>query len=287
MVVDPQFIWNGLVVGSLIALAGLGLTLLFGLLNFINIAYGDYMAFGAYFALAANVGLGLPIVVSVLIGAVGGGILAVTVHKFIFSKFMDRDPIVLLVVSIGMAFILRNVIRIFWSTDPQYYAVPVEEGPSFLGVTFLPEQVAIIAMSLIVLGLLFLLLHRTRIGIAMRAASDDTDLARLRGIDTKRLVIYISLVGGVIAAFAGIMLGLDSNLRPNMGFIALIPIFAAVILGGIGDPTGAVIGGYVLGIGQEVSVAFIPSEYKPVVGLVLLIIGLLTRPDGLFGEATR
>jgi len=287
MVIDPQFIWNGIVVGSLIALAALGLTLLFGLLNFINIAYGDYMAFGAYFALAANVGLGLPIVVSVLIGAVGGGILAVTVHKFIFSKFMDRDPIVLLVVSIGMAFILRNVIRIFWSTDPQYYAVPVEEGPSFLGVTFLPEQVAIIAMSLIVLGLLFLLLHRTRIGIAMRAASDDTDLARLRGIDTKRLVIYISLVGGVIAAFAGIMLGLDSNLRPNMGFIALIPIFAAVILGGIGDPTGAVIGGYVIGIGQEVSVAFIPSEYKPVVGLVLLIIGLLTRPDGLFGEATR
>ncbi|MGB9930818.1 branched-chain amino acid ABC transporter permease [Haloarcula amylolytica] len=287
MVIDPQFIWNGIVVGSLIALAALGLTLLFGLLNFINIAYGDYMAFGAYFALAANVGLGLPIVVSVLIGAVGGGILAVTVHKFIFSKFMDRDPIVLLVVSIGMAFILRNVIRIFWSTDPQYYAVPVEEGPSFLGVTFLPEQVAIIAMSLVVLGLLFLLLHRTRIGIAMRAASDDTDLARLRGIDTKRLVIYISLVGGVIAAFAGIMLGLDSNLRPNMGFIALIPIFAAVILGGIGDPTGAVIGGYVIGIGQEVSVAFIPSEYKPVVGLVLLIIGLLTRPDGLFGEATR
>jgi neutral amino acid transport system permease protein len=287
MVIDPQFIWNGIVVGSLIALAALGLTLLFGLLNFINIAYGDYMAFGAYFALAANVGLGLPIIVSVLIGAVGGGILAVTVHKFIFSKFMDRDPIVLLVVSIGMAFILRNVIRIFWSTDPQYYAVPVEEGPSFLGITFLPEQVAIIAMSLVVLGLLFLLLHRTRIGIAMRAASDDTDLARLRGIDTKRLVIYISLVGGVIAAFAGIMLGLDSNLRPNMGFIALIPIFAAVILGGIGDPTGAVIGGYVIGIGQEVSVAFIPSEYKPVVGLVLLIIGLLTRPDGLFGEATR
>lgn len=287
MVVDPQFIWNGVVVGSLIALGGLGLTLLFGLLNFINIAYGDYMAFGAYFALAANVGLDLPIVVSVLIGAAGGGILAVTVHKFIFSKFMDRDPIVLLVVSIGMAFILRNVIRIFWSTDPQYYAVPVEEGPSFLGITFLPEQVAIIAMSLVVLGLLFLLLHRTRIGIAMRAASDDTDLARLRGIDTKRLVIYISLVGGVIAAFAGIMLGLDSNLRPNMGFIALIPIFAAVILGGIGDPTGAVIGGYVIGIGQEVSVAFIPSEYKPVVGLVLLIIGLLTRPDGLFGEATR
>jgi branched-subunit amino acid ABC-type transport system permease component len=121
----------------------------------------------------------------------------------------------------------------------------------------------------------------------MRAASDDTDLARLRGIDTKRLVIYVSLPGGIIAGTAGIMLGLDANLRPNMGFVFLIPVFAAVILGGIGDPVGAVVGGYILGIGTEVSVAVIPSDYKPAFALLLLVIGLLTRPDGIFGEATR
>jgi branched-subunit amino acid ABC-type transport system permease component len=121
----------------------------------------------------------------------------------------------------------------------------------------------------------------------MRAASDDADLARIRGVDTERLVLYVWVVGGVIAAIAGVMLGLDSQLRPTMGFLALIPIFAAVILGGIGDPVGAVVGGYAIGLLQELSVVVIPTEYKSVVGLALLVVGLLTRPDGLFGEATR
>lgn len=284
---DPQFVWNGLVTGSLIAIAALGLTLLFGILDFINIAYGDYMAFGAYVAFAANAGFDVSIVPAVAIGALGAGVASVGIDKLVFKRFRDRDPIVLLVVSIGIAFILRNVIRIIWSSGTRYYAVPIEKGPSIAGVTILPVQVAIVALSLLILVGTFLLLKRTRIGIAMRAASDDTDLARLRGIDTERLILYVTLVGGLIAGVAGIMLGLDAQLRPNMGFVALIPIFAAVILGGIGDPTGAVVGGYVIGLGQELSVIALPTEYKPIVGLLLLVVGLLTRPDGLFGETTR
>ncbi len=283
---DPQFIWNGVVTGSLIALAGLGLTLLFGLLDFINIAYGDYMAMGAYVAFAADAA-GVPLIGAIAIGAVGGGVTALVADRVVFRNFQDRSPVVLLVVSIGIAFILRNLIRIVWTADTRYYEVPIEAAPQYFGIAILPVQVAIVVLSLVVLGLVFLLLNRTRIGIAMRAASDDTDLARLRGIDTKRLVIYVSLLGGVIAGMAGIMLGLDANLRPNMGFVFLIPVFAAVILGGIGDPVGAVVGGYILGIGTEVSVAVIPSEYKPAFALLLLVVGLLTRPDGLFGEATR
>ena len=146
---------------------------------------------------------------------------------------------------------------------------------------------AIVALSLVVLAATFVLLRRTDIGIAMRAASNDTDLARIRGVDTERLVLYVWVVGGVIAAIAGVMLGLDAQLRPSMGFLTLIPIFAAVILGGIGDPVGAVVGGYAIGLLQEMSVVVIPTEYKPLVGLALLVVGLLTRPDGLFGEATR
>jgi len=283
---DPQFIWNGVVTGSLIALAGLGLTLLFGLLDFINIAYGDYMAMGAYIAFAADAA-GVPLIGAIAIGALGGGVIAVVADRVVFRNFQDRSPVVLLVVSIGVAFILRNIIRIVWTADTRYYEVPIEAAPQYFGIAILPVQVAIVVLSLVVLGLVFLLLNRTRIGIAMRAASDDTDLARLRGIDTKRLVIYVSLLGGIIAGTAGIMLGLDANLRPNMGFVFLIPVFAAVILGGIGDPVGAVVGGYILGLGTEVSVAVIPSEYKPAFALLLLMIGLLTRPDGIFGEATR
>jgi len=283
---DPQFIWNGVVTGSLIALAGLGLTLLFGLLDFINIAYGDYMAMGAYVAFAADAA-GVPLIAAIIIGATGGGVTALVADRVVFRNFQDRNPVVLLVVSIGVAFILRNVIRIIWTADTRYYEVPIEAAPQYFGIAILSVQVAIVILSLVVLGLVFLLLSRTRIGIAMRAASDDTDLARLRGIDTNRLVIYVSLLGGIIAGTAGIMLGLDANLRPNTGFVFLIPVFAAVILGGIDDPVGTVVGGYILGIGTEVSVAVIPSEYKPAFALLLLVIGLLSRPDGLFREATR
>jgi branched-subunit amino acid ABC-type transport system permease component len=284
---DPQFLWFGLVTGSLIALGALGLTLIFGILDFINIAYGEYMALGAFIAFGLNTQVGLPIVVSGVVAVAAMGPIAIALDKAVFQHFRNRSAIVLLVVSIGLSFVLRNVIRVVWGSGSQRFDVPIEEAPTYLGVQILPDQVAIVVLSLVVLGLTFVLLRRTDIGIAMRAASEDTDLARIRGVDTERLVLYVWLVGGAIAAVAGVMLGLDSQLRPTMGFLALIPIFAAVILGGIGDPVGAVVGGYAIGLLQELSVVVIPSEYKPLVGLALLVVGLLTRPDGLFGEATR
>jgi len=284
---DAQFLWNGLVVGSLIAVSALGLTLIFGVLDFINIAYGDYMALGAYVAFAGNAQLDLPLVVAGVLGVVATGVAAVAFDKLVFEHFRDRDPIVLLVVSIGLAFMLRNAIRIGWGTGSRQFAVPVEAGTEVLGAIVLVDQVVIILVSFLILGVTFGLLRYTDVGIAMRAASDDTNLARVRGIDTERLVLYVWLVGGAIAGIAGVMTGLDSQLRPSMGFTALIPIFAAVILGGIGDPIGAVVGGYAIGVAQELSVVVMPSAYKPLVGLLLLVVGLLARPDGLFGEATR
>jgi branched-subunit amino acid ABC-type transport system permease component len=284
---DPQFVWFGLVSGSLIALGALGLTLIFGILDFINIAYGEYMALGAFIAFGLNTGVGLPVVVSGIVAVAAMGPIAVALDKAVFQHFRNRSAIVLLVVSIGLSFILRNVIRVIWGSGSHRFDVPIEQAPTYFGIQILPDQVVIVVLSLAVLGATFLLLRKTDVGIAMRAASDDTDLARIRGIDTERLVLYVWLVGGFIAAIAGVMLGLDSQLRPTMGFLALIPIFAAVILGGIGDPVGAVVGGYAIGLLQEMSVVVIPTEYKPLVGLALLVVGLLTRPDGLFGEATR
>jgi neutral amino acid transport system permease protein len=292
MALDPatllSFFWNGLVEGSLIALAGLGLTLLFGLLNFINIAYGEYMAWGAYFTLLLKVA-GLPFVAAIFVGAVGAGLVAVAADRAVFQHFSNRSPVVLLVVSIGMSFILRNLIRLLLPSQytTALYGVELLHVPNIAGVTILGNQVVVIALSVLTLGGVFLLLNRTRIGIAMRAASDDTDLARIRGIDTDRLVIYITVLGGLIAGIAGIMLGLESQITPSLGFTFLIPVFAAVILGGIGDPLGAVVGGFALGIAQKMSLVVVPSEYTPGIALVVLVIGLLTRPDGVFGEATR
>jgi branched-subunit amino acid ABC-type transport system permease component len=245
------------------------------------------MALGAFIAFGLNTQVGLPIAASGALAVVAMGPIAVALDKAVFQHFRDRSAIVLLVVSIGLSFVLRNVIRVVWGSGSKRFDVPIEQAPSYFGVQILPDQVAIVVLSLVVLALTFGLLRKTDIGIAMRAASNDTDLARIRGVDTERLVLYVWVVGGVIAAIAGVMLGLDAQLRPTMGFLTLIPIFAAVILGGIGDPVGAVVGGYAIGLTQELSVVVIPSEYKPLVGLALLVVGLLTRPDGLFGEATR
>ena len=282
------FLWNGLVEGSLIALAGLGLTLLFGLLNFINIAYGEYMAWGAYFTLLSKV-IGLPFVAAILVGVIGGGVVAIAADRIVFQNFSNRSPVVLLVVSIGVSFILRNLIRLL--VPSQYttalYGVELLHVPNIAGITILGNQVVVLMLSALTLSGVFLLLNRTRIGIAMRAASDDTDLARIRGIDTDRLVIYVTALGGTVAGIAGIMLGLESQVTPSLGFTFLIPVFAAVILGGIGDPVGAVVAGLAIGIAQKVSLVIIPSEYTPAIALLVLIIGLLTRPDGVFGEATR
>jgi branched-subunit amino acid ABC-type transport system permease component len=278
-----QTIVDGLVVGSIIALGAVGLTLLFGTLNFINVAYGEYMALGAYFTFFLNTQMGLSFWVGLPGGLVLTAVAVAGIEKVFFRPFSEREPIVLLIVSIGVAFILRSVIRIVWTTSVRRYDVPTGEGSVTELFRLFPNQVGILIISVVMMVLIYLLLQRTSIGIAMRAVSNNTNLAQLRGINTDRIVLYVVLIGGGAAGLAGAMLGLDSQLRPLMGFQFLIPVFAAVVLGGIGSPVGAVVSGYLIGVAQELSLLVLPAEYEPVVGLVVLVGVLLVRPEGLFG----
>jgi branched-subunit amino acid ABC-type transport system permease component len=276
-----------MVIGSIIAISALGLTLIFGILNFINVAYGEYLTIGAYVAFAivtvTDLSLALAIVLSVLIG----GVLGYALHKMVFQFFKNRNSIILLIVSIGLAFILRNVVRIVWSTETKRYPKPIRATPELFGIRILPLDLIIVGVTLATLIAVTLLLVKTRIGIAMRAASSNFDLARVRGINTSRLILFVWLIVGMIGALSGILLGLHGRLSPTMGFYLLIPMFAAVILGGIGDPRGAVVGGYILGIVQEISVAVFATEYKPLTGLVIVVVILLTKPTGIVGDSTR
>jgi len=277
-----QILVDGLVVGSIVALGAVGLTLLFGTLNFINVAYGEYMALGAYFTFFLNSQLGLPFWTGLPGGIVLTAVAVVGIETVFFRPFSEREPIILLIVSIGVAFILRSVIRIVWSTSVRRYDVPTGEGSVTDLFRLFPNQVAILAISVVMMVLIYAILQRTSIGVAMRAVSDNTNLAQLRGVDTDRIILYVILIGGGAAGLAGAMLGLDSQLRPLMGFQFLIPVFAAVVLGGIGSPVGAVVGGYVIGLAQEFSLLVLPAEYKPAVGLMVLVAVLLIRPGGLF-----
>jgi branched-subunit amino acid ABC-type transport system permease component len=280
-----QLVWFGAVLGSILALGALGLTLIFGILNFINLAYGEYMAIGAFITLTL-VGT-LPLPAAALVGVVAGALLALVTDKIFFTHFSDRGPVIMLVVSIGVGFILRNAIRAIFGTGAKYFPGGTSANFRFLGINVLYYQILIVVVSVVLVVAVYVLLQRTKIGIGMRAMSDDGSLAQVRGLNTGLLTNSVWLIGGGIAGVAGIMLGLDSQLTPGMGFGLLVPIFAAVFIGGIGDPVGAVIGGYALGIAMKVSTLVIPSHYQHAVALAVLITALLVEPEGVFGEAAR
>jgi branched-chain amino acid transport system permease protein/neutral amino acid transport system permease protein len=183
-----------------------------------------------------------------------------------------------------MAFILRSLIYIIWG--PQFLFYSQELRPAWelpLQVRLKPDQVFILTLALLLVLLLYLFLQRTKLGKAMRATADNPQLAWVCGIDTDRVTAWTWGLGAALAAAAGVLYGIDAQLRPDMGWSFLLPLFAAVILGGIGSPLGALVGGIILGVVQQVSTAFLLPTYKPAVAFLVLILLLFVRPRGLFG----
>lgn len=281
--------WIGLVQGSLIAIAALGLTLIFGILNYINAAYAEYLTVGAYVTLGVFGAFhsNLAIVPALLAGAVAAAAVALVSEEVVFRPFRSRPPIILLIVSLSLGSIYRNLVRMTWSSERQFFS-DLTFDPVSLGLFEVsPVQPAIVGTSLAVLAGMYVLLQRTDIGIAMRAIASNKQLARTFGLNAEFVVVVVTLLGGALAGLAGAMLGVFSSVHPTLGFGFLIPVFAAVIVGGIGDPFGAITAGYIIGVVQSVSIVVIPSKYTPAVALLFLIVTLLARPKGIFGEATR
>lgn len=203
----------------------------------------------------------------------------------------DAGLLTLLIISIGLALALRNVIQIRFGSEFRPYPGPVERARYLLGtgVQATPGQLLVVGIGVLTILAVHVLLSYTRIGKAMRALSDDVDLARVTGIDVDRVVLYVWIIAGSLTTLSGILLGLLRNIHPNLGWFLLLPIFSAVILGGIGSAYGAMAGGYVIGIAMEVSPAFgLPVAYKPAVGFAAMILVLLFRPQGIAGgDAAR
>lgn len=282
-----QLLANGIVIGSVIAVAAVGLSLVFGVLGLINVAHGDFLTLGAYTALVF-VGLGLPLYVAavpaILVGAAAMGGL----EKVLWKPMRDRGTsnVNLLIISIGLALILRHVIFWIFGARVDRYG-PVSERIDFGLFALTPQDVIIVIGSAIALVGTGLMLQKTRIGTAMRALSDNKDLAEASGINVNRVILYTWLIAGALTAYGGILLGLQGRLFPNMGWFLLLLIFAGVILGGIGSAYGAMIGSLVIGIAQEMathSIIGIPADLKTAVAFLVLILVLLVRPQGIFGR---
>ena len=283
-----QLIVYGLISGSILALGAIGLTLIYGILNFANFAHGDLMALGAYLALFFKVSLALPMWLAFVLAMLCTAVLGVGLDWIWFRPLRQRRAraAIMAISSLGLALILQNLIRLLWGPQVQYYSrtihfpftVPV------LQVRLNTQQGLIFAIAVGLVILVSLFLQRTKLGKAMRATSDNFNLALVSGIDTERVVIWTWLLGAALAAAGGTLLGMSVRLQPIMGWDLLLPIFAATILGGIGSPYGAMAGALIIGLAEELSTPFIPTEYKTAVSLILLVLVLLVRPRGLFGS---
>jgi len=278
-----QYIVNGIAVGSIIALAAIGLTLTYGILRLSNFAHGDFMTLGAYITWAANI-RGVNIWLSMIIAVVATVGAMLLCEALIWKQMRDRraSSTTLTIISIGLALFLRNGIILIWGGTNLSYNLPIAPAIDILGIKVAYYRLIVMGLTVLaVLGLHFLL-QNTKIGKAMRAVADDLDLARVSGIKVERVVLWTWTIAGTLTALGGAMYGLIAAVRPNMGWFLILPMFASVILGGIGNPYGAIAGAMVIGIAQEVSVPWLGSEYKLAVALLIMVVMLLVRPQGLF-----
>lgn len=288
-----QLIFNGLVNGSILAMAAVGLSLAFGVLKIVNYAHGDLLTVGAYVAVATNVSLGLPMVPAVIIS-----ILSVTVLVLVFEFGLFR-PLRLkgagllskFFVAIGLALILRHLVALIFGANPRRYNVDLMKVYDLGIIRLTYSQAIVVVCAVIIVPLLGVMLAKTKVGRGMRAISDDNDLAAVAGVNVQRTIVYTWILSGGLAALAGTLQGLVQNVfEPNMGFRLLLMIFAAVILGGVGSAYGALAAGLVLGVVMDLATwtplfGGLPTVYKPVVAFVVLIVVLIFKPSGIFGKA--
>lgn len=276
-----QLLIFGIVLGGIIALGAVGVSLLFGILRFAHFAHGDMMTLGAYLAFALVAGLGLPLLVAFPVAlAVTVGV-AIAIDQTLYRRLRRTAPVILLFSSFGVALMLRAVIEIVWGPDTVVYDTAIQAPWVIGGLRIKPDHLTIVVGAIVLVAALHLFLQHTRTGKAMRAMADEPDLARVTGINTEQVILWTWVIGGGLAAAAGIFLALDTRLVPLLGWNLLLPVFAAAILGGIGQPYGAIFGGLVIGIATEMSTLVIEPVYKPAVAFAIIVVMLIWRPTGL------
>jgi neutral amino acid transport system permease protein len=278
---------NGLSLGAIYALGAVGLTLVYGILKLVNFAHGDFLTFGAYMAYLVNVTWELPLVFGIVFAIATTAFLGVALEKIMWGPMRSRGAgmLQLLLMAIGLAFVIRYGIQFVWGTELRQLDVNRTDTVSFLDLRIGRTQLIVVVVGFITLIATGLMLRATLLGKRMRALSDDLDLAETSGIDTSRVILYTWLFAAGLAGLAGVFAGAITQLQPELGFELLLPIFAAVVLGGIGNAFGALAAGIVLGVVIEWSTLFITPGLKLAVGFIILIIVLIIRPEGIFGRA--
>ena len=298
-----QVLLNSLVRASELALLSLGLTIVYDILKFANFAHTEYAVIGIYLALVLNVNVGLHIIPAAIIASVATGFFSILIDKTVFKRLRGYNGIIIMVTSMGLAIAFRNTIRAIWGASGQNFSLALESPLTTRYFRITPLQLWIIFVGLFAMVSFHLLLHHTRLGKAMRAASDNPELAQASGIDIEKIITYIWFISITFASLGGILIGAETFIIPYMGFAIIIPVFCATIMGGIGNPYGAMLGALILALAENFGLyinfgkilslgsilnfhkdLFIPTGYKPAIAFVMLILVLLVRPRGILGK---
>jgi len=280
-----QLLFNGLIAGATYAVAAVGYHMVYGALKFVNFAHGSVAVFGAYIAWSFSVGflhLGL-VPASILAVALTAG-LGMFIERVAYLPLRNAPKLAPMATAMAIALMLDATIMMVIGSDIKRFDTPVLRGMQFGAILVTPVQLAILGMSIFFLVAVWLLLSLTRLGKAIRAVADNQDLAQACGINSDRVISATFGIGSALAAGAGVLIGMDVALHPTMGFVIMVKSYAAVVLGGMGNVLGAVIGSLMIGLAENLGVWVIPPVWKDAIAYGILIIGLFIRPTGLFGK---
>ena len=296
-----QILINTLVRAAELGLLAIGLTMVFDILKFANFAHTDYAVLGAFFAYVFNRILGLNLFLAIILAAFVTGWVGILIDQTIFKRLrkMGAKPVTLMIASLGTAIALRNLMRLIWSSHTKTYAIPLQKPLEILGARITELQIGIIGVGLLSMIAFHLLLHRTTFGKALRAISDNSDLANACAIDSEKMIKRMWFLASAYGVIGGSMIAMEHLLYPRLGFDIIIPVFCATILGGIGNPYGAMLGALTLAFAENTVLALdlgplinlgglfevgsiqISTGYKPAISFMILIIVLLFKPSGI------
>ncbi len=285
-----DLIYTGIHIGLMIALAALGLSLIFGTMGLTNFAHGELITFGALMAFIFNIFVGLPVVVAGVIAVILGGLFGWAQDKWFWGVLRQRRTglIGMMIISIGLALSLRYISLYWFGGETKQYSEYVAQPGIDLGmISVAPKNLVLDVIAILVLVAVSLALVMTRLGKATRAVSTNPALAAASGINVDAIIRLVWTIGGALAALSGVMLGLFQGINYQMGFQILLLVFAAVTLGGLGTAFGALLGSLVIGLATQLSTLIIPTELKNVGALAVLIIVILIRPQGILGRRER
>ncbi|KIL35766.1 ABC transporter permease [Cohnella kolymensis] len=281
-----QQIVNGLTIGMIYALIAIGYTMVYGILKIVNFAHGDIFMMGSFFGLILIRNAGLPFVAAFAAAAVLTALLGIIVERFAYRRLRFADRIVPLISAMGVSIFLANLAQKLWGSEVHTFPQVIQIKTYSIGsVTFSTIQILIVTLSIIAMIALHLFVHKTKIGTAMRATSISITNASLMGINTNFIIMLTFAIGSALAAAAGILVGIYYDaVYPTMGYTAGLKAFTAAVLGGIGSIPGAMVGGLLLGVTENLGSAYIASKFQDIIAFAILILVLIVRPTGILGK---